>query len=215
MLRILVVRHGQTAYNKELRNQGRADIELDEIGCAQAKSLASAISRESITAIYSSHLKRAAKTADALATSMGLEVIVDVRLAERDYGAWEGKTREEILESDKEGFALYRSDPVIQTSGGGETGLDVFMRVVSFLSELLQKHEDGTVVIVTHGGSGSALIAALLHGSPATADCIRLSNCSVSEVLIEGSRRRLARFDDHSHLTDRPLQYPHVGLTHK
>lgn len=215
MLRILVVRHGQTSYNKEFRNQGRADIELDEIGCAQADSLAQAMSGENVDAIYTSNLKRAAKTADALATSRGLEVIVDRRLAERDYGAWEGKTREEILESDKEGFALYRADPVIQTSGGGETGIDVFMRVVSFLSELVQKHDAGTVVIVTHGGSGSALIAALIHGSPATADCIRLSNCSVTEVLIEGSRRRLARFDDHSHLSERPLQYPHVGLTPK
>jgi broad specificity phosphatase PhoE len=209
MLRVLIVRHGQTAHNKEFRNQGRADIELDEIGISQASCLAGALPE--VDAVYSSPLKRATKTAQAMAVAY----IEDDRLAERDYGTWEGKTREEILASDADAFHRYRNDPVTQASGGGETGIDVFMRSVSFLHELFQRHTEGTVIIVTHGGSGSALIAALINGGPATADAIRLSNCSITEILIEGSRRRVVRLDDHSHLTEAPLRYPHAGFTAK
>jgi broad specificity phosphatase PhoE len=210
VLRILIARHGQTAYNREFRNQGHADIELDEVGIGQAACLRGVLEGERFDAIYTSPLKRAAKTAEAIAS--GNPVINDPRISERNYGDWEGKTRDEIIASDGERFTLYRGDPVTQTSGGGETGLDVFMRCVAFLSDLFARHEDGTVLIVTHGGSGSALIAALVHGSPATADCFRLSNCSITEILVEGSRRRLVRFDDHAHLDAAPLRYPHAGL---
>jgi broad specificity phosphatase PhoE len=213
MLRIVIARHGQTSYNREFRNQGHADIELDEVGVAQATCLRSALDSDQFDAVYSSPLVRASKTADTVAR--GAEVIVDSRIAERDYGSWEGMTRDEILNTDAEGFAAYRADPVTQSSGGGETGLDVFMRCVSFLSDLFLKHPEGSVLIVTHGGSGSALIAALIHGSPATADCFRLSNCSLTEILVEGSKRRLVRFDDHAHLDEAPLRYPHAGIGSK
>lgn len=213
MLRIVIARHGQTSYNREFRNQGHADIELDEVGLGQAACLRNALDGQRFDAIYTSPLLRASKTAEAVAA--GAALVIDKRIAERDYGSWEGKTRDEILESDGEAFALYRSDPVTQRSGGGETGLDVFMRCVAFLSDVFAKHEEGSVLIVTHGGSGSALIAALIHGSPATADCFRLSNCSITEILVEGSRRRLVRFDDHAHLDEAPLRYPHAGLGSK
>lgn len=210
MIRLLIVRHGQTAYNREFRNQGRADIELDEVGVEQAQCLANALAEFEPDAIYSSPLKRASATAEVIARAR--EVHLDPRLAERDYGSWEGKTRDEIALEDEESHTLYRADPVTSASGGGETGIDVFMRSVAFLHDLFARHEAGDIVVVTHGGSGSALIAALLNGSPATADCFRLSNCSVTEILVDGPRRRLARFDDHSHLDSPPLRYPHVGI---
>jgi broad specificity phosphatase PhoE len=211
MLRILIARHGQTAYNREFRNQGHADIELDDVGVGQAACLRAALAGEQFDAIYTSQLKRATATANAVAN--GAQVLIDSRLAERDYGDWEGKTKDEIAETDPDRFVLYRSDPVVHTSGGGETGIDVFMRGVAFLCDLFATHSKGAVLVVTHGGSGSALIAALLHGSPATADCFRLSNCSVTEFLIDGGKRRMVRFDDHSHLADAPLRYPHAGFT--
>ena len=215
MLRVLIIRHGQTSYNREFRNQGRADIELDEVGIGQAGCLANLLDSERLDAIYSSDLVRASKTASVIAERLGVRVVIDGRLAERDYGRWEGKTRDQIIAEDTDGFSAYRSDPVTQSSGGGETGIDVFMRGVSFLSDLLQKHEEGNVAIVAHGGSGSALIAALINGSPSTADCFRLSNCSVTEIVIEGHRRRLIRFDDHGHLDETPLRYPHAGIASK
>jgi len=157
-------------------------------------------------AVYSSPMKRALATAATFAD----HVVEDKRLVERDYGNWEGKTRNEIVAADPQAYHRYRDDPVIHPSGGGETGIDVFMRSVAFLTELLQRHTGGTITVVAHGGSGSALIAALINGGPAVADCIRLSNCSISEVLVEETRRRLVRLDDHSHLPESPLRYPDV-----
>jgi broad specificity phosphatase PhoE len=215
MLRVLIIRHGQTAYNKEFRNQGRADIELDDVGLSQANCLAESVSVEGADHIYTSPLLRARRTAEAVAAKIGTTVSVDQRLAERDYGRWEGLTREQIIHIDPEGYEAYRADPIIQPSGGGESGIDVFMRSVAFLSDVFAKHSEGTVLVVAHGGSGSALIAALINAGPATADCFRLSNCSVTEVAIDGTKRRLVRFDDHGHLDAAPLRYPHAGFATK
>ncbi|MGI8923017.1 MAG: histidine phosphatase family protein [Fimbriimonadales bacterium] len=200
MLRLLIIRHGQTSYNLEGRNQGHADIELDETGLEQAESCSVALQQESVDAVYSSDMKRTVATAEALSQKIGVQKRSDHRLRERDYGSWEGMTRDEILERDGEAYLAYKRDPVLQLSGGGENGIDVFARVGYFLVELLERHASGTVAIFTHGGSGSALIAALLHGSPATADCFRLSNCGITEITFdEIGTRRMVRFDDCSH----------------
>ncbi|MBA3725707.1 MAG: histidine phosphatase family protein [Armatimonadetes bacterium] len=201
MLRLLIIRHGQTSYNLEGRSQGHADIELDEAGLKQAEMCSVALRQESVDAVYSSDMKRTLATAEALSQKIGVEVISDIRLRERDYGSWEGMTREDILERDQEAYRACKADPVLQLSGGGESGIDVFARVGYFLVELLERRSSGTVAIFTHGGSGSALIAALLHGSPATADCFRLSNGGITEITFdEIGTRRMVRFDDCSHL---------------
>lgn len=213
MLRLFIVRHGQTSWNLSGRNQGRADIELDETGLAQAEEFANSFREEKIDLVYSSDAKRAAATAAALAKLLGIEVETDHRLRERDYGTWEGKTRAEIEAEDGKAYAEYKTDPATKRTGGAESGIEVFARAGYFLSDLLKQHEDGNYVIVTHGGTGSALIAALLHGSPATANCFRLSNCGITEFTIEkNGRRRLLRFNDCGHLSCAPLRYG--GITH-
>ena len=205
MLRLLIIRHGQTSWNLEGRNQGHADIELDETGLQQAKEFANALKEENVDTIYSSDMKRTMATAKALSKSIKVPVLQDKRLRERDYGEWEGKTHEEIEIEDPENLHAYRLDPTLRSSGGAETGIDVFARVGYFLVDLLREKQDGTVVIVTHGGAGSALIAALIHGTPATASCFRLTNCGITEVTIDSrGRRRLIRFNDPSHLACTP-----------
>ncbi|HET6645283.1 MAG TPA: histidine phosphatase family protein [Fimbriimonadales bacterium] len=201
MLRLLIIRHGQTPYNLAARNQGHTDIELDETGVAQAESLAHSLCQIDIDAIYSSDMKRALRTAQTFSDRVGAEVLVDKRLRERNYGSWEGMTFEEIHKQDEEAYRRFRQDPVLYRSGGGETGLEVFARVGAFLAELLRDRPAGSLAIFTHGGTGSAVIAALLHGSPRTAAALRLANCGITEITIEeNGRRRLVRLDDCSHL---------------
>ena len=98
MTTLLLARHGETDWNRELRIQGSSDIELNDLGRAQAHALAQELEHVDLDAIYASDLSRARATAEAVAASHGLEVRLDPRLRERSFGNWEGLTREDIAE---------------------------------------------------------------------------------------------------------------------
>ena len=93
MTTLLLARHGETDWNRELRIQGSSDIGLNDLGRAQAHALAQELEHVELDAIYSSDLSRAQATAAAVAASHGLEVRLDARLRERSFGSWEGLTR--------------------------------------------------------------------------------------------------------------------------
>ncbi|MCH8273958.1 MAG: histidine phosphatase family protein [Armatimonadetes bacterium] len=216
MLRLLLARHGQTEWNALRRNQGQADTPMDETGYRQARQLAAALAAEQIDAVYSSDLARCLETARPIAEAARIEPVADRRLQERDYGEWEGRTPDELEQEDPQALAAYRADPVLNGPTGGETGIDVFCRAGYFLTDLLKAHSEGVVVVVAHGGSIAALLAALLHGPPSTATCFRLQNCSVSEVVLEADGvRRFVRFNDISHLAPAPLDWSRVQPTCK
>lgn len=201
MLRIVLLRHGQTAWNHEGKNQGSEDIELDDIGRKQSEQTADRLGAYDWSAVYSSPLCRARETAEIVLRGRSIPIQLDDRLRERSYGDWEGKTAQEIGPAYEE----YRRDRVLYRPPGGETGLEVFMRATAFLHDLL-KDGAGDVLVVSHGGTTAALIAVLLHGSPATAATLRLANCSLTEILItEDGRRVLSAFNDVSHLNPQPI----------
>jgi broad specificity phosphatase PhoE len=142
---LLLARHGETEWNRELRIQGSSDIELNELGRRQAQSLAQELTDVELDAIYASDLKRASQTAAAVAATHGLEVSVDERLRERSFGSWEGLTREDIAEL-PEGS---RHD--------GESDDEVRERVLEAISEIAAAHPGEQVLVVSHGGALNAL----------------------------------------------------------
>ena len=95
--RICLIRHGETAWNAELRIQGHRDLPLNGSGLAQAEALAGRLAGQRFDALYSSDLLRARQTAQPLADVLGLPVRLEPELRERHFGCCEGKTREEIL----------------------------------------------------------------------------------------------------------------------
>ena len=98
MTTLLLARHGETDWNRQLRIQGSSDIELNDLGRRQAQALAQDLTDVELDAIYSSDLARARQTAEPVAATHGLEVRFDPRLRERSFGSWEGLTREDIDE---------------------------------------------------------------------------------------------------------------------
>ena len=90
MTTILFARHGETDWNRARRYQGHADESLNELGRAQARQLAEELSARTISAVYSSDLRRASETAEIVAASLGLSVSLDARLREIDVGSWQG-----------------------------------------------------------------------------------------------------------------------------
>lgn len=161
-LRVVCIRHGQTAWNAERRILGRTDLPLDATGLAQADALASAWpSGWQIGAMVSSPLARARATAAPLAAAAKVDLVLDEGLVEMDQGTLEGLPAELLARDHAALLAAWRDDPGAVTLPGGEAMLEVQRRGLATLRRLAAEHaEAGTLVIVTH----QLLLSAVLCG---------------------------------------------------
>ncbi|MEV6400448.1 histidine phosphatase family protein [Streptomyces sp. NPDC051907] len=186
--RVVLWRHGQTAWNLERRFQGSTDIELTETGVAQARRSARLLASLEPDAIVASDLKRAATTAGELAEVTGLDIAYDSALRETYAGVWQGLTHNEIVERYGEQYAAWkRGEPVRR--GGGELESEVADRAAPVVLHHAEKlPEDGTLVVVSHGGTIRTTIGRLLGLEAHHWESLGgLSNCCWS-VLGEGAR---------------------------
>ncbi|MFJ1746303.1 histidine phosphatase family protein [Streptomyces sp. NPDC088116] len=186
--RVILWRHGQTAWNLERRFQGTTDIELTEAGLAQARRSARLLASLKPAAIVASDLRRAALTAGELAAVTGLDISYDAGLRETYAGAWQGLTHEEIIERYGEQYAAWkRGEPVRR--GGGELETEVADRAAPVVLRHAEKLPDnGTLVVVSHGGTIRTTIGRLLGLDAHHWEGLGgLSNCCWS-VLGEGAR---------------------------
>lgn len=151
MTRLLLIRHGETEWNRLGRWQGQTDVPLNEAGRRQAASLASRLQDERLEAIYSSDLRRARETASALAKATGAPLVEDARLREIHLGAWEGLLFDEIRLRDGDHLDRFRARPTEERAPQGEGVPDVRRRVLAALREIVQRHPDGAVALVSHG----------------------------------------------------------------
>ena len=174
-------RHGQTAWNAELRFQGQTDVELDATGREQAERSARMLAALKPAAIVSSDLRRAAETAAALGAVTGLEVTHDRGLRETFAGEWEGLRRPEIQERFGAELAAWSAGQDVRP-GGGESRSEVADRTVGALELALAGVEDGaTTIAVSHGGAIRTAIGRLLElPQPLWGSLGPLSNCSWS-----------------------------------
>ena len=145
MTTLLLARHGETDWNRELRIQGSSDIELNDLGRAQAHALAQELEHVDLDAIYASDLSRARATAEAVAATHGLDVTLDSRLRERSFGSWEGLTREDVA-------ALPDG-----AQHDGESDDQVRERVLEAVQAIADTHPGEQVLVVSHGGALNTL----------------------------------------------------------
>ncbi|MFJ2414477.1 histidine phosphatase family protein [Streptomyces brevispora] len=186
--RIVLWRHGQTAWNLERRFQGSTDIELTEVGVGQARRAARLLASLKPDAIVASDLRRAAATAAELAAVTGLGIAHDPGLRETYAGAWQGLTHEEIVGRFGEQYAAWkRGEPVRR--GGGELETEVADRAAPVVLAHADKlPDDGTLVVVSHGGTIRTTIGRLLGLESHHWEGLGgLTNCCWS-VLGEGAR---------------------------
>lgn len=183
--RLILWRHGRTAWNAERRFQGQTDVPLDEVGRRQAAHAADLLARLSPGRIVSSDLSRARETAEALAASTGLPVHTDAGLRETYAGEWQGLTRSELEERYSDDLARWSAGADVRP-GGGETRLEVAERMVSAIGRSLAQAAPGeTLVVATHGGAARAAIGSLLELPPEHWAALGvLTNCAWS-VLVE------------------------------
>jgi probable phosphoglycerate mutase len=149
---VLLIRHGETAWNAEHRIQGQLDVPLSATGVRQAALLAERLADEPIGTIYSSDLARAALTAAPLGARAGRAVRFDARLRERAFGLFEGKTLGEIAERHPAEFERWRARELDWTIPGGESAQTLLDRVCAALADIVAAHTAETVAVVAHGG---------------------------------------------------------------
>ncbi len=169
MTTLLLVRHGETDWNAEGKLQGHTDRPLNDYGRRQAQALADRLAAEQIDAVYASDLSRARETAEILGAKLGLEVVVDPDLREKNWGSWEGLTSTERLHVDYE----------------GETSEEHRARMLRAVERIVEDHPGGTIVVVTHGGSLRRLQAAVSGVALPV-----LENCALWAVAHEDGRFR-------------------------
>lgn len=156
-MRAILVRHGQTEWNKTGKFQGHSDVPLDEVGRGQVEATAAYLAKEKLEAIYASDLSRAKDTAKAIAAHHGLEPICDRRLRELNMGKWEGLDFNTVYSQYRQEYDAWYGNKEGMIPGG-EGIKDVEKRVLEFLNEVATKHE-GTIAIATHGGVVKAVLA--------------------------------------------------------
>jgi len=155
---ILLARHGETDWNRDGRFQGHADRPLNEAGREQARTLAEALVGESLAAVYTSPLRRAAETAEIVAAPHGLQPEPVESLREVDVGSWEGLTRADLERRYPEQFRRWLGHE--QGWEDGETYEEMGRRVVAALLVLAGRHDGERILGLTHGGPIRAAIAA-------------------------------------------------------
>jgi len=201
-MKLIIVRHGETDWNRENRFQGQADPPLNHAGREQAYKLAARLCNVPLTAAFSSDLRRARETAQILTGNRQIPLKLDARLRERRFGLWEGLTRDEVSSRYPELFAGWKKDPVSYTPPGGESLAEVYCRVFSFLQWLQGEYADGDLLICGHGGSLRALICAALGAPVAAHRSLRVDNGSLSVLVGRDGDFRLTRLNDTAHLRD-------------
>jgi len=155
---IVLVRHGETDWNRDNRFQGHADPPLNDEGRAQALELASELRGEGFATAYTSPLRRASETAAILASEIGLDPVADGALMEVDVGSWSGLTRDEVEARFPHGYARW-----LEYGHGwddGESYDELGERVVTGLLNIGVRHPDTSVLAVTHGGPIRSALAA-------------------------------------------------------
>ncbi|HEX4747891.1 MAG TPA: histidine phosphatase family protein [Gaiellaceae bacterium] len=185
---IVLVRHGETDWNRDNRFQGHADPPLNDTGRAQAAALAEELRAHSFAAAYTSPLRRAAETAEILASALRLDPIAEPALKEVDVGSWSGLTRAEIEARYPEGFARW-----LEYGHGwddGETYETLGARVVAGLLKIGARHSNTAVLGVTHGGPIRSALAAAA-GVPfdeARRSIDVIGNCAVVRLAVQAGK---------------------------
>ncbi len=199
-MQLLLVRHGETDFNRDRRVQGMIDNPLNDAGRAQALRAAQSLAGRNVRAIYSSGLLRARDTAGAIAVSLGLEVQIEDDLRELHQGDLDGMTGEEMRARYPDILNAWATDAAGVRLPGGESMQDCQDRVWAVVERLRERHPDDAIVAVSHNLAILSLVCRALGLYLSHFRRLRLENAAISEIRFQGSRVTLARFNDTCHI---------------
>ena len=207
--RIIAIRHGETAWNVDTRIQGQLDIGLNEIGLRQAQRVGHALHEESITAVYSSDLSRAADTARAIAQRLtSAKVSLETGLRERHFGHLQGQTWAQIEAEWPDDAKLWRGRDPHWAPQDGESLTALRERIAACVNDLAKRHVDEQIVLVAHGGVMDVLYRLATGQATQAPRTWYLGNAAINRLLWTAQGLSLVGWGDVSHLEDL-VAHPH------
>jgi phosphoserine phosphatase len=199
MTTIMLIRHGETEWNKEEIFRGRADVELNETGLRQAQLLAEYLADEKISTMYSSPLKRALKTAEKISNYHDIPVNVAPELNDFDYGEWQGLSHVAVKEKYKALYEQWHDNPHLAKIPQGESLEDVRIRAFSLIANVISGNQ-GNIILVSHRVINKVLICAILGLDNSRFWDIKVDTCGITTFIFENGRFILVRHNDTSFL---------------
>ena len=203
MLRLLLIRHGQTLWNKELRYNGDTDTELTPFGRRQAAAVAARLQQHHVDLVVSSDLQRATATAAMIAEACQCPSQADARWREVHFGAAEGLRWADVVARFPAAARAWAENQADAAMPGGESLLEVAGRLQPALSELAAAFDNKTVVVVSHGGPLRVALCLLLQSDVTQHWRYNVAHCTLSEVAVYGSGGVLNLLNDACHLRTR------------
>jgi broad specificity phosphatase PhoE len=200
MVEIILIRHGETDWNRNEVFRGRADVELNETGLRQAELAGQYLSGEKIDLIYSSPLQRAVITAEAVARFQKIKVNAVKNLIDFDYGEWQGLTSGEVKQKYPELYQDWLDTPEKVRMPGGESLENVLNRAMPFVEDAVMRRGGGKIALVSHRVVLKIIICALLGLDNSHFWNIRLDNGAIARFTFEGQDVVLVSHNDTSYL---------------
>ena len=198
------MRHGQSTWNQEHRIQGQLDPPLSEEGRRQATRLGRRLAGRRLAGFYSSDLTRAFDTSQLIAQVAGIEPTPVPELREIYLGEWEGLRSAEIAERYPEGWADWQKEPSWDLVPGGERAALFEARVAAALESIFKRHEQGEVLIVTHGGVIQVALHRIVGRSSHGLFAFKIQNASISVIEKDKGRTVVGGVNDIAHLEPAP-----------
>ena len=181
----ILMRHGETRWNREGRVMGRNPVELSENGRAQVEAAVVLARSLNLDLIVTSPLVRARQTAEIISVGIGgVEIREDPAIAEVSYGRWEGMTYHELIEDSH--YAVYRESPVEYPTPGGETIRDVQARGIDAVRRAVEANPERRILFVSHGDIIRTVVCYFLGLELRFFHRVRIDNAALSGVQIAG-----------------------------
>ena len=199
---ILLVRHGETAWNRDKIFRGTYDIPLNDTGQAQAKLLVKILKKRKIAAAYSSPLSRAYQTAQISLSEHNIEPAIEERLTDINYGDWTGKQDCEVAKQWPKEHNVWSTEPQKAHIPGGELLKTVFDRAFGAMEEIAARHKGQTVAIFAHRVVNKVLVLGALGLGLSHFKFIIQDNCCINEFVRNEAGYLIRGVNNTSHISD-------------
>lgn len=206
MTELVLIRHGETDMNRELRFQGHVNVGLNAIGLEQARRLAARMAGEKADAVYVSDLLRACQTAEPIASGLALRPVTDAGLREQCFGRVDGMRVDDIQRDHPEAWAGWQRFDEDFAMPEGESTRVFHARVIEAVQRLVAAHPQQTLVVVTHGGVLDMIYRtarSLGLGGPRQSE---IPNAGLNRIQVRDGKFDILAWADTRHLQDLPPQ---------
>jgi broad specificity phosphatase PhoE len=200
MVTIILIRHGETDWNKEQVFRGKIDVPLNQTGVAQARALGEALAEIAIDALYASPLARAFETARVLAEGRKRAVRAEEGLSDVDFGLWQGMSKGKVKEDYPDLYSTWLTDPHLVTLPRGETLFKVQKRSMAVLERAIESNPGKTIAIVSHRVVNKVILCGVLGLDLSRFWHMRQDTCAINRFEYENGSYYLTLINDTCHL---------------